>query len=148
MKKIFLSLLFIWGSTVENFSQEFKIITVVESIIPMGLGRSRIIENQTDVNSENFTTSRIAGTDSQQSDIKRSSLKVDEFNETKLLNFYSGTGINFQNISSNDAIISSKINAMTSAGWRLTYITSGVESNSGESDNTGIFITRLFFSRD
>jgi hypothetical protein len=148
MKKIIIFLLLVLGLSAENFAQEFKIITVVESIIPMGVGRSRIIENQTDVNSENFTTSRTAGTDSQQSNIKRSSLKVDEFNETKLLNFYSGTGINFQNISSNDAIIASKINTMTSAGWRLTFISSGVESNAGETDNTGIFITRLYFSRD
>jgi hypothetical protein len=148
MKKSIIFLLLIFGLSAETFAQEFKIITVVESIIPMGLGRSRIIENQTDVDSEVFTTSRTAGTDSQQSNVKRSTLKVDEFNETKLLNFYSGTGINFQNISSNDAIIASKINTMTSAGWRLTFISSGVESNSGDNDNTGIFITRLYFSRD
>lgn len=72
---------------------------------------------------------------------------MDELEETKLLNFFSLTGINFQNIASNDAVIASKINAMLSKGWKLTYVASGVESNAGADDGKGIYITRLFFSR-
>lgn len=127
--------------------QEFKIVTVVESIVPMGLGRSRIIDSQTENNYEQFTTDRTDGKKSNQKEIKRSDIKVDELEETKLLNFFSATGINFQNIASNDAVIASKINTMLADGWNLTYVTSGVESNSGADDIQGIFITRLFFSK-
>tara|TARA_R110001592_G_scaffold8105_2_gene44708 strand:+ start:280998 stop:281399 length:402 start_codon:yes stop_codon:yes gene_type:complete len=127
--------------------QEFKIVTVVESIVPMGVGRSRIIDSQTENNYEEFTTDRTDGKKSDQKEIKRSDIKVDELEETKLLNFFSLTGINFQNIASNDAVIASKINAMLAKGWKLTYVASGVESNAGADDGKGIYITRLFFSR-
>lgn len=127
--------------------QEFKIVTVVESIVPMGIGRSRIIDSQSENNYEKFTTDRTDGKKSNQKEIKRSDIKVDELEETKLLNFFSATGINFQNIASNDAVIASKINTMLADGWKLTYVTSGVESNAGADDGKGIFITRLFFSR-
>jgi len=46
--------------TTQTFN-EWKIVTVVESIVPMGLGRSRMIENMTDVNTEDFRTSRVDG---------------------------------------------------------------------------------------
>lgn len=127
--------------------QEFKIVTVVESIVPMGIGRSRIIDSQTENNYEEYTTDRTDGKKSNQKEIKRSDIKVDELEETKLLNFFSMTGINFQNIASNDAVIASKINAMLAEGWKLTYVASGVESNAGADDGKGIYITRLFFSR-
>ena len=127
--------------------QEFKIVTVVESIVPMGIGRSPIIDSQTDKNYEEYTNDRTDGKKSNQKEIKRSDIKVDELEETKLLNFFSMTGINFQNIASNDAVIASKINAMLAEGWKLTYVASGVESNAGADDGKGIYITRLFFSR-
>lgn len=128
--------------------QEFKIVTVVESIVPMGIGRSRIIDSQTHVDASAFATERTDGTKSDQKEINRKDIKIDELEETKLLNFFSATGINFQNIASNDAMIASKINSMISEGWSLTYVTSGVESNAGVDDGQGIFITRLFFSRN
>lgn len=127
--------------------QEFKIVTVVESIVPMGIGRSRIIDSQTQSNYEEFTTDRTDGRRSNQREIRRSDIKVDELEETKLLNFFSVTGINFQNIASNDAVIASKINTMLADGWKLTFVTSGVESDAGADDGQGIFITRLFFSK-
>lgn len=126
---------------------EFKIVTIVESIVPMGLGRSRIIDSKTEVDASLFATERTDGKKSDQNEISRKDIKVDELEETKLLNFFSATGINFQNIASNDAVISSKINAMLAQGWKLAYVTSGVESNSGSEDGQGIFITRLFFSK-
>ncbi len=132
----------------ETFAQqEFKIVTVVESIVPMGLGRSRIIDSQTQSNYEEFTTERTDGKKSNQKEISRSDIKVDELEETKLLNFFSATGINFQNIASNDAVIASKVNSLVADGWKLMFVTSGVESNAGVDDGQGIFITRLFFSR-
>lgn len=126
---------------------EYKVITIVESIVPMGLGRSRLIETQTNVNAADFTTERTDGKDSKQGKIDRSDAKVDAFAETKLLNFYSGVGINFQNIASNDAIITSKINELSKQGWKLAFVTSGVESDAGGDDGKGIFITRMIFSK-
>lgn len=126
---------------------EYKILTSVESIVPMGIGRSRIIENTTEVDASMYTTSRNDGTDSNQKNVKRKDLKVDELNETKLLNFFSGVGINFQNIASNDAMLGSALNALTNDGWELVFVTSGVESDAGKQDGQGIFITRFIFKR-
>ncbi len=126
---------------------EYKILTSVESIVPMGLGRSRIIENTTEVDASLYTTARSEGTDSDQRKVKRKDIKVDELNETKLLNFFSGLGINFQNIASNDAMIGSAINALSNEGWELAFVASGVESNAGSDDGQGIFITRYIFKR-
>ncbi len=148
MKKIILSLVILFV-TVSLYAQtyEYKVVTVVESIVPMGLGRSRIIENKNPLDVTKFTTSRTDGKDSKQDDIDRSDLKVDSFDETKLLNFFSGFGINFQNIASNDALITSKINLLISQGWDLAFVTSGVESNAGKDDGVGIFITRFIFRK-
>lgn len=133
--------------SISTYAQEFKVVTIVESIIPMGLGRSRIIESKTQVNSADFTTKRTDGKTSKQSEISRSDIKIDEFKETKLLNFYSVAGINFQNIASNDAVIAAKISELASQGWKLSFVTSAVESEAGKDDGNGIFITRLFFTR-
>jgi hypothetical protein len=131
----------------QDAPQAYKVVTVVESIVPGGMGRSRIIETKSDVAIEDATTERTNGTDSQQGKVKRKNLKVDDLAETKLLNFYSLTGINFQNIASNDALIGAKINELAKDGWKLLFVTSGVESNAGAQDNEGIFITRLVFSK-
>jgi len=126
---------------------EFKIVTSVESIVPMGLGRSRIIENNGAVNADELTTERKDCNDSRQGAVKRSDVKIDELNETKLVNFFSLGGINFRNIASNDAVITSKLNMLTQQGWELAYVTSAVESNAGKDDGEGIFITRFIFRR-
>ncbi|MBM3412762.1 MAG: hypothetical protein FJY19_05210 [Bacteroidetes bacterium] len=130
-----------------NAQVEFKIITSIESIVPMGLGRSRIIENNGGANADELTTERTEGVDSRQSAIKRNEVKIDELNETKLLNLFSLGGINFRNIASNDAVIASKLNLLTQQGWELAYVTSAVESNAGKDDGEGIFITRFIFRR-
>ena len=134
-------------STTEEKVGEWKIVTVIESIIPMGLGRSRMIENTTEVDTEQFRTSRIDGKKSDQKSISRSELKVENFDEAKLLNYFSATGINFQNIASNDAMIGARIMELDAQGYKLIYVTSAVESHSGSDDSTGIFITRMFFKR-
>ena len=126
----------------------YKVVTIVESIVPGGMGRSRIIESKSDVAIEDATTERTNGTDSQQGRVKRKDLKIDEITETKILNFYSLTGINFQNIASNDAMIAAKMNELGKDGWKLMFVTSGVESNAGAQDNEGIFITRMIFSKN
>lgn len=126
---------------------EYKVITIVESIVPGGAGRSRIIENGTELNVSNFTTERTNGKKSKQKDVKRGDAKVEKFSESKLLNFYSMVGINFQNIASNDALIASKMNSLAQEGWELSFVTSGVESDSGDTDGQGIFITRMIFKK-
>lgn len=129
-----------------NAGYEYKQITVVESIVAMGLGRSRIIEEKSPINAADFTTERTDGKKSDQGKVKRGDAKVDRFAETKILNFYSGVGINFQNIASNDALISSRVNALTDEGWELSFVASGVES-SGYKDSQGIYITRYIFKK-
>ena len=147
MKKTSLLLLAIIGFITFSLAQEYKVVTIVESIVPMGLGRSRIIEHDEVVNSDEFTTVRVGGKDSNQGDVKRKAAKIDNMKETKLLNFYSGVGINFQNIASNDALITDKINKMIAQGWDIAFVLSGVESKGSESDNQGLFITRLIFKK-
>ena len=150
--KLTLTILAILTMGFTAFSQDlpkaYKVITVVESIVPGGVGRSRIIENKSEVSIEDATTERTNGTVSQQGNVKRKDLKVDEITESKLLNFYSFTGINFQNIASNDGLITAKMNELGKDGWKLIFVTSGVESNAGPQDNDGIFITRLVFSKN
>lgn len=128
-------------------AQEFKVITIVESVVPGGLGRSRMIETQSELDIDNFTTERTDGKKSSQGDVARGDAKVDDFSESKMLNFYSVTGINFQNIASNDALITSKLNQMAAEGWNLMYVVGGVESDAGQKDGKGLFITRLFFRK-
>lgn len=140
-------LFFILISTFSAFAQEYKVVTIVESIVPGGLGRSRMIDSKQKMDYKNFTTERTEGNKSDQSEIKREDIKIDNFQETKLLNFYSMVGINFQNIASNDAVISSKINELSGEGWQLLFVTSGVESDGGKEDGNGIFITRMIFKK-
>lgn len=148
MKKTFLSLALFLGAFIQVYSQEYKVITTVESIVPGGVGRSRMIEEQQPMDFKSATTSREnKGDGNKQKEVERGDLKIDKFDETKMLNFYSLTGINFQNIASNDALVSSKINSMTADGWDLVFVTSGVESNAGREDGDGIFITRYIFYR-
>lgn len=148
MKKILLSAFLLSAFLIDASAQkQYKIITAIESIVPGGIGRSRIIENGTEIDYSQFTTERSDGKDSKQGDIKRSDAKVDQFKETKMLNFYSMTGINFQNVASNDALMTSMLNTLASQGWELVTIVSGVESNAGKGDGDGLFITRYYFKK-
>ena len=130
-----------------GIAQEYRIITTIESIVPAGLGRSRILDHKESEDYKSFTTERTDGKKSDQADVKREDLRIEHFEETKLLNFFSLGGINFQNVSSNDAVVSSKLTEMANEGWELVFITSGVESDAGQQDGNGIFITRYVFKR-
>lgn len=148
MKKLFFIALLIFASIAEVNAQsyEYKIVTSIESVVPMGLGRSRIISENEEKNYKDFTTERTSE-DKKQNKSKRGDAKVDDFEETKMVNFYSAVGINFQNVASNDALLSSKVNTMIGEGWELAFVTSGVESDAGKGDGKGIFITRFIFKR-
>ena len=148
MKLYSLTFLLAFIVSASAFAQEYKIITTVESIVPMGIGRSRMVDPQTSADYKALTTERTDGKKSSQGDVKRDEIKIDNFEETKLLNFYSAVGINFQNITSNDAVVSSKLSELSNEGWSLVFVTSGVESDAGVKDGNGIFITRYIFKRD
>ncbi|GLB49059.1 hypothetical protein [Neptunitalea lumnitzerae] len=136
----------VFSASAQNY--EYKIITSVESIVPNGLGRSRLVSTDEDRDYKEFTSVRSDDKDKdERNKSKRDDIRVRNFEETKLLNFYNLGGIRFQNIVANDAVISSKINTMVAEGWELAFVTSAVESEAGKGDGNGIFITRLIFRR-
>lgn len=96
----------------------WKQFSTIESVVPGGLGRSRIIISD--------DASQEVGKD--------------------LLNFYSMTGINFKNVSNNDRLIVDNINQYTADGWELFTVTAGVQSPA-EGGGNGIFITRYLFRK-
>lgn len=129
-----------------NAQIEYRIVTSVESIVPAGLGRSRLISTIENKDYKEFTSTQTEE-DNSRNKSNRDDIRVKNFEETKLLNFYNFGGIRFQNIAANDAVISSKLNAMAEEGWELIFVNSGVESDAGEKDGQGIFITRYIFKR-
>ncbi len=146
MKKLFLVSCLVLLANMEASAQQYKVITSVESIVPNGLGRSRIINATEDKDYQEFTSVQTED-DNTRNKSDRSEIRVKNFEETKLLNFYNIGGIRFQNIAANDAVITSKINAMVAEGWDLAFVTSAVESESGKDDGQGIFITRYIFKK-
>ena len=148
MRKTFLTLALTGLMAVAMNAQEYevKVVTSIESIVPNGLGRSRLISANAERDFEEFTSTQTED-DNTRNKSKRKKIRVKDFDETKLLNFYNLGGIRFQNIASNDALIESKINSMLAEGWDLAFVTSAVESDAGETDNQGIFITRYIFKR-
>lgn len=125
---------------------EFTSFTVVESIISSGMGRSRIINSLEQRDYKTFTTVRTEE-DNERNKADRSEIRVKNFEETKLLNFFNMGGIRFQNIAANDAVINSKVNAMLNEGWELVNIVAGVESSTSVNGDDGIFISRFYFKR-
>ena len=157
MKKVFLLGIFALIATTSLKAQnqetitvnpqfEVKVITSVESIVPNGLGRSRLISTNEDRDYMDYTTTQ-SEDDNTRNKSKRKDIRLKEFDETKLLNFYNMAGIRFQNIAANDALISSKLTTMLAQGWDLVFVTSAVESDAGKEDRQGIFITRYIFKR-
>ncbi|WP_430682177.1 hypothetical protein [Maribacter halichondriae] len=147
MRKLLLAICFVTAATLEMNAQQFKVITSVESIVPSGLGRSRIIDAKEEKDFAEYTSEQTEE-DNTRNKSKRGEIRVKNFEETKLLNFYNIAGIRFQNIAANDAVISSKLNAMAAEGWELAFVTSGVEADAGDKDGQGIFITRYVFKKD
>jgi len=136
----------VFSQEITNQASEIKVITSVESVVPSGLGRSRILSSNDERDYEQFSSEQ-TDDNSSRNKAKRKDIRVKNFEETKLLNFYNLGGIRFQNIVANDAVISSKLTAMLSEGWNLIFVTSAVESDAGDNDDNGIFITRYIFKR-
>lgn len=146
MKKSLLVMLLAGFITFFAQAQEYKVVTSVESIVPGGLGRSRIINAAEDKNYREYTSVQTSE-DNTRNKSKRADIRVKDFEETKLLNFYNVAGIRFQNIAANDALVSSMLTDMAAQGWELVFVTSAVESDSGAQDGQGIFITRYIYKR-
>lgn len=107
-------------STTQKVTYEYKQITAIESVVPGGLGRSRLL------------TTDDGG----------------QMREKDLKNFYSMVGINFDNIANNDRAIVDRLNEFAAAGWELFTVTSGGnEQMSNGSTSGGLFITRYIFRR-
>jgi len=138
MKKLVAITVIILLFSLDTMAQvEYKVITSVESIVQAGIGRTRIISAEEERDYKEFTSEQTED-DNSRNKSKRSDIRVKDFEETKLLNFYNLGGIRFQNIAANDAVISSKINTMITEGWELAFVTSAVESDSGKGDGNGI----------
>ena len=124
-----------------------KLKNIKKDLIKDKLKQSRIISAEEERDYKEFTSEQTED-DNSRNKSKRSDIRVKDFEETKLLNFYNLGGIRFQNIVANDALISSKINTMVSEGWELAFVSSAVESDAGKNDGNGIFITRYIFKRN
>jgi len=125
---------------------QYQTVTVIESIIPNGLGRSRMI-SANETRDYKAATSTKTGEKDKRNKTDRGELRVKGYDETKLLNFFNVGGIRFQNIAKHDALVTSKINTMAEEGWELTFVNSGIESDAGKDDGKGIYITRYIFRK-
>lgn len=97
---------------------EYAQITTIESIIPGGLGRSRMLITYPDGKQD----------------------------EKKIENLYSMVGINFTDIKFNDKEILTAITEFSNAGWEM-FSTSNLTQSPSEGFSQGIFLTRYLFRR-
>ena len=135
LKGLFIQILFLLPMTLSAQTRgivwEYQIVTAVESVVPGGLGRSRLL------------LSDDGGV----------------LEEYKMENFFSLLGINFKNIKANDLLVVQKFNELGEEGWELSNTVAGVYSKSdvsvtdsksgvgASSSGEGIFITRYIFRR-
>lgn len=96
---------------------EYRLFSTIESLVPGGLGRSRMITTD----------------------------NKGQEQENDLENFFSFVGINFKNIRQNDQTITTKINEWSRDGWELYQVVAGVQAHG--KDATGLYLTRYFFRR-
>ena len=83
MKNVFVFAALLFFSATELMAQtRYAVITSIASIIPAGLGRSRMISNKEDLNTANFTTKRTDVTTSDMGTVKREDIKIENFEET------------------------------------------------------------------
>lgn len=108
------------STTSQTITYEYKQFSTIESVIPGGLGRSRIL------------TTDDGG----------------QVIEKELKNFYSMVGINFGNIANNDRAIVDRLNDYSTQGWELVQVSTGSQEQvSNGSSSGGLFISRYLFRR-
>jgi hypothetical protein len=99
-------------------SYEYMAFTTIESIVPGGAGRSRML---------------IDGGDG-------------SLDEQKMKNLYSMMGIKMENIFENDQDVVSKLNDLSNEGWELAFSNTGVQSPT-DGGSSGIYCTRYILRR-
>ena len=99
-------------------SYEYMAFTTIESIVPGGAGRSRMLIDGGDV----------------------------ELDEQKIKNLYSMMGIKMENIFENDQDVVSKLNDLSNEGWELAFSNTGVQSPT-DGGSAGIYCTRYILRR-
>ena len=99
-------------------SYEYQTFTTIESIVPGGLGRSRML-------------------------LDNGSGSLDE---QKMKNLYSVVGIKMENIFNNDLSVTEKLNDLSEDGWELAFTNTGVQSPTDGGSN-GIYCTRYILRR-
>lgn len=103
-----------------NTTYEYFQFSTIESVIPGGLGRSRILTTDHD----------------------------GQVIEKDLKNFYSMVGLNFKNIANNDQAIVSRINDYSNQGWELMSVVTGSHAQTSDGNSSGgLFITRYLFRK-
>ena len=100
MNKLFIVLFLLFPLGVFAQTYEYMQVSAIESVVPGGLGRSRLI-----------TTS-----------------PEGQIQEKELENFFSMVGVNFGNIRNNDQVIAEKIAEFSKQGWELQFVNSGAYS--------------------
>lgn len=99
---------------------EYFQFSTIESVIPGGLGRSRILTTDSD----------------------------GQLLEKDLKNFYSMVGLNFKNIAKNDNAIVDRINEYSNDGWELYNVVTGSHAQTSDgSSSGGLFISRYLFRK-
>jgi hypothetical protein len=83
-----------------NVSYELYQVTMIESVVPAGLGRSRMLTRD----------------------------ERGRQDEVKLENFFSAVGINFSNIQANESVLGMKMQTLSDDGWELYSTAGGVYS--------------------
>jgi hypothetical protein len=113
----FICLFWAFKPTQTQQKYSYMQITTIESVVPAGLGRSRMfITNPTGQNTE-----------------------------INMENLYTMVGINMKNIQSNDRLILDNINRLSTDSWEVAQVTSGVQSSSD--GGNGIFMTRYLLKK-
>jgi len=108
------------ASPSQAVTYEYFQFSTIESVIPGGLGRSRILTTDHD----------------------------GQVLEKELKNFYSMVGLNFKNIANNDQAIVSRINEYSNQGWELVNVVTGSHAQSSDGNSSGgLFITRYLFRK-
>ena len=99
-------------------SYEYMAFTTIESIVPGGMGRSRLLMDGGKGN----------------------------LDEQKIKNLYSMVGIKMENIFQNDQDVVAKLNDLSNEGWELAFANTGVQSPT-DGGTSGIYCTRYILRR-
>ncbi len=101
MKTLTIAVLFLFLGHIAAVAQQYMHVTLIESVVAMGVGRSKILITQ-----PNGTTV-----------------------ELEAENLFSAGGINFGNIKGNESTIIKKFNELSGQGWKVISV--ACNSNDG-----------------